>query len=124
MDKKSDIYKRNLQHLTELLEICKENNIYLIAVLFPVNPKYQETGAYGYAGLRRSEAAAVIKEISDLEKVYPNFVLMDENKMGNHDYTDNMANDNSHLSTKGAQKLTRRLDSLIRTLDIDFNSSK
>lgn len=33
MDKKSDIYKRNLQHLTELLEICKENNIYLIAVL-------------------------------------------------------------------------------------------
>lgn len=124
MDKKSDIYKRNLQHLTELLEICKENNIYLIAVLFPVNPKYQETGAYGYAGLRRSEAAAVIKEISDLEKVYPNFVLMDENKMGNHDYTDNMANDNSHLSTKGAQKLTRRLDSLIRTLDIDFKSSK
>lgn len=124
MDKKSDIYKRNLQHLTELLEICKENNIYLIAVLFPVNPKYQETGAYGYAGLRRSEAAAVIKEISDLEKVYPNFVLMDENKMGNHDYTDNMANDNSHLSTKGAQKLTHRLDSLIQTLDIDFNSSK
>ena len=124
MDKKSDIYKRNLQHLTELLEICKENNIYLIAVLFPVNPKYQETGAYGYAGLRRSEAAAVIKEISDLEKVYPNFVLMDENKMGNHDYTDNMANDNSHLSTEGAQKLTHRLDSLIQTLDIDFKSSK
>ena len=124
MDKKSDIYKRNLQHLTELLEICKENNIYLIAVLFPVNPQYQETGAYGYAGLRRSEAAAVIKEISDLEKVYPNFVLMDENKMGNHDYTDNMANDNSHLSTEGAQKLTHRLDSLIKTLDIKFENNK
>jgi uncharacterized protein (TIGR02171 family) len=124
MDEKSDIYKRNLQHLTELLEICKENNIYLIAVLFPVNPKYKETGAYGYAGLRRSEAASVIKEISDLEKVYPNFILMDENKMGDHDYTDNMANDNSHLSIEGAQKLTHRLDSLIQTLNINFNSSK
>ena len=45
---------------------------------------------------------------------------MDENKMGDHDYTDEDALDNAHLSKVGAAKLTPRIDSLIRTLDIDF----
>jgi hypothetical protein len=45
---------------------------------------------------------------------------MDENNMGNHDYSDDMANDTDHLSEAGAVKLTHRLDSLIKTLDINF----
>jgi hypothetical protein len=106
----------------ELLKTCKENNINVIGVIFPTNPKYAETGAYGYAGLRRSEAPALIQELADLHKTFPNFTLMDENKMGNHDYTDDMANDYSHLSTTGAQQLTHRLDSLIQTLDINFSN--
>jgi hypothetical protein len=47
---------------------------------------------------------------------------MDENKMGDHDYTDDMAMDNSHLSPKGAQQLTNRLDFFIHTLNIDFEN--
>ena len=45
---------------------------------------------------------------------------MDENRMGDHDYTDEMAADRDHLAEKGAEQLTSRLDSLIRTLDIDL----
>lgn len=45
---------------------------------------------------------------------------MDENKMGDHDYTDEMAQDTDHLSPLGAEKLTLRLDSLIKTLNINF----
>ena len=62
----------------------------------------------------------LIQEIADLNITYPNFILMDENNMGNHDYTDDMANDTDHLSEAGAAKLTHRLDSLIKTLDINF----
>ena len=46
-----------------------------------------------------------------------NFKLMDENKMGDHDYTDKMAYDYDHLSYRGAQELSKRLDSLIRAWD-------
>ena len=122
MDKKESIYRTNFNMFVELLKTCKENNINVIGVIFPTNPKYAETGAYGYAGLRRSEAPALIQELADLHKTFPNFTLMDENKMGNHDYTDDMANDYSHLSTTGAQQLTHRLDSLIQTLDINFSN--
>lgn len=41
---------------------------------------------------------------------------MDENKMGDHDYTDAMAFDYDHLSYLGAAQLTHRLDSLLNTL--------
>lgn len=120
MDKKSDIYRMNFGLLERLLQICKENDIFVIGVLFPQDPKYKNTGAYGYTGLRRSEAPALIQEISDLSKVYSNFILMDENKMGDHDYTDIMGYDNSHISDYGTRQLTHRLDSLVHTLDIEF----
>ena len=57
---------------------------------------------------------------SNREKESMYKMIMDENNMGNHDYTDDMANDTDHLSEAGAAKLTHRLDSLIKTLDINF----
>jgi hypothetical protein len=43
--------------------------------------------------------------------------MMDENKFGAHDYTDAMANDYDHLSAAGAEHLSVRLDSLIKSLE-------
>ncbi|SHI62549.1 hypothetical protein [Fibrobacter sp. UWP2] len=39
---------------------------------------------------------------------------MDENKMGDHDYTTYMAHDYDHLNYEGAIKLSTRLDSLLK----------
>ena len=44
--------------------------------------------------------------------------------MGENDYTSGVSNDDDHLGDKGAELLTFRIDSLIKTLDIDFKSSK
>ena len=52
-----------------------------------------------------------------LASVYPHFVMMDENKFGEHDYTDEMAHDYDHLAATGALQFTARLDSLIKSLD-------
>jgi hypothetical protein len=38
---------------------------------------------------------------------------MDENKMGKHDYTDNMAVDEDHLCNGGAGLLSYRLNELL-----------
>ena len=111
----------NLNILIEMIKACQKQNIVLIGVITPQNPHYKETGSLGVWGISRSQAPKLIQQINDLSSQYPNFILMDENKMGNHDYTDEMAMDRDHLATKGAEQLTKRLDSLIRTLDIDLS---
>jgi hypothetical protein len=60
----------------------------------------------------RSYAENIIKRVSKLD-----LVMLDENKGGDHDYTDAMAYDFDHLSTLGAKQLTRRVDSLLNTLE-------
>lgn len=119
-EEKSSHYYKNFEMLKDIAKKCYEKNIIFIGVITPQNPRYKETGAFGFHGLLRSETPALIQEIDNISKTYPNFILMDENKMGNHDYSDDMAFDTDHLSALGAEKLTHRLDSLIKTLDINF----
>ena len=104
----------------KIVQTCNEKEIYVIGVIFPQNPKYKETGAFGRYGLRQSTIHALIDEFSEVADNYSNFILMDENKFGNHDYTDDMARDADHLGDLGAEQFTQRLDSLIHTLDIDW----
>jgi hypothetical protein len=106
--------------LKTIIQTCKTKNINVIGVIFPQNPKYKETGAFGRYGLLRSEAPALIDEIRSISQTDSNFILLDENKMGDHDYPDEMAQGTDHLNSKGAAKLTHRLDSLIQTLDINW----
>ena len=106
--------------LKDLAKTCYEHNIILVGVIFPLNPRYRETGAYGRHGLRRSEAPAIIERLQGLSLSYPNFILFDENKMGNHDYTDEMARDTDHLGDLGATQMSLRLDSLLQNQDINW----
>ena len=118
---KKNSFQDNLNLFKTIIQTCAKKNIYVIGVLFPLNPKYKNIGAYGSDGLQRSLAPKLIKEISSLSETYSNFTLIDENKMGNHDYSDDEARDYSHLSKAGAEKITLRLDSLIQTLNVDFD---
>ena len=120
MESKFKEYYENFEMLKDIAKKCFQRDIILIGVITPQNPKYKETGAFGFHGLLRSETPTLIQEIADISKTYPNFILLDENNMGYHDYTDEMAYDTDHLSHYGAEKLTHRLDSLIKTLNIQF----
>ena len=113
-------YNTNFNTLVNIIKMCKEANIVLIGVITPQNPRYKETEFFGKYGVSRNDAPARIQEIADLQDTYPNFILMDENKMGDHDYTDDMAYDRDHLAEKGAEQLTSRINALIQTLNIDF----
>jgi len=116
----SDLIQTNLDTLISMIKACQKRNIILIGVITPQNPRYKETGSFGIYGFLRSQARELIQKLENLHDIYPNFILMDENKMGDHDYTGDMAMNNDHLATKGAEQLTNRLDSLLRTLDIDL----
>ena len=109
-----------LEQVEDFIKEAESHNLILIGVIFPQSPEYQKTGAFGRYGLRRSVAKEMIEKIQKFEEKYPHFKLMDENKMGNHDYTDEMALNCDHLSDKGAVHFTNHLDSLIKTLKIDW----
>lgn len=113
--------EEKFQRFEGLLNKCKDNDITVIGVIMPQNPAYKETGSLGRHGMLRSSVPKYMQRLDDLRQAYPNFILMDENKMGDHDYTDEMAMDADHLSKLGAAQLTHRIDSLIQTLNINWD---
>ena len=106
-------YAASMDRLKNLIEYAREKDVVLVGVIFPQSPYYKKTGSFGRYGMRRSTADSLTKVLKGWMKTYPNFMLVDENKMGNHDYTDDMAFDYDHLSVTGARKITITLDSLI-----------
>ena len=115
-DKEMEYLNKNLKELENLTKQAAKKNIYVIGIIFPQAPQYKKTGAFGAYGLPRSVAMKKIAYLDSLAKSNKYFVFMDENKMGNHDYPDKMANNRDHLSKEGAQKLTARIDSVLKTL--------
>ena len=110
-------FEGNLDILEGIVKVAAEHGIDVVGVIFPQNPNYAKTGAFGRYGIMRSEAPELIGRIAALEKKYDNFHLMDENKMGKHDYTTSMAENDDHLNSYGARIFSLRLDSLLVKLD-------
>lgn len=115
-DKEVRVLNRFIDRLYKLADAAEEKKVYLIGVVFPQAPQYKETGSFGLYGMERSLAKSTIAQIDSVAKEKPYFVFMDENKMGDHDYTDEMAYNMDHLSSVGAKQFTTRLDSLLKTL--------
>ena len=99
--------------LVSIIQESAKRNIRVVGVVFPQSPAYAKTGSFGRYGLRRSSAKKLLNELDALSKEYPNFKLMDENKMGKHDYTNQMAVDEDHLCYEGSVLLTSRLNELL-----------
>ena len=107
----------NMQRLGTIIESAGEKGVTVIGIVFPQNPRYKDTESYGRYGLTHAEAEIVVGAIADYQEQYSNFILMDEHRMGNHDYIPDMASNMDHLCKKGANHLTARLDSLLGTLE-------
>lgn len=103
--------------LVDLVETAEKRNIYVIGIVFPVSPNYKNTGRFACYGARRSVADSLTKVLTAMQKQYPHFIVMDENKMGNHDYSDAMAEDQQHLCPAGAKQMTHRVDSLLMSIE-------
>lgn len=103
--------------LLTLIQECKKRNVKLIGIIFPQSPYYKNTGSFGRYGLSRTKAKELIEWLKMIQNENSNFILMDENKFGSHDYDDSMAYDYDHLSIIGAYQLTSRLDSILISLE-------
>ena len=105
-----------LDRLRRFLKKAESRGIQVVAVIFPQNPRYRQTGSWGRYGPRRSKIPEILDSVRSLEHEFSNFHIMNENKMGHHDYVDVMAVNTDHLARPGAIRMTRRLDALLKTL--------
>ena len=113
---KPEIVGWQLERLRTFVSAAQEKGVAVVGIVFPQNPKYRKTGAFGRYGLLRDEAEALLDSVHVVAGEYPNFYVMDENRMGAHDYTDDMALNTDHLAYRGAVQVTARLDSLLNRL--------
>lgn len=114
--KQKDYFDKVLEDFSALVDEAASKNIQVIGIIFPSAPAYKYTGAFGPYGLQRSMAKETIDWFKDLSKKKPNFHFVDENKMGEHDYTDEMAMDSDHLSYIGAKKMTESLNDVLKNI--------
>lgn len=98
---------------SEIVNAANDAGIKVVALIYPRHPGYKKTGSFGAYGPMRSVAKKIIDRVTTKLDV----ILMDENKWGDHDYTDEMAYDYDHLSVLGARQLSHRVDSLLKTLE-------
>lgn len=115
LDHRAEDYQNNLENLKSIIELAAEENMNVVGVIFPQSPGFKKTGSFGRYGIRRSQADSLIQEIADLSKTYKNFKLLDENKMGNHDYPDSLALNRDHLINLAAGMITSRIDSVLHS---------
>lgn len=102
----------NMELLRIMVQQAREKNIQMVVLIPPQNPEYKTTGAFGLYGISRSDAMELIDSVKAMD-----VVLFDENKMGLHEYTDDMAYNTDHLSIAGAKRLSERLDSLLSAME-------
>ena len=113
IDEHWNLVDDSMDALLTIIEESAKRNIRVVGLIFPQSPAYRESDSFGRYGMKRTSAKKLIAELESLKKKYPNFVLMDENKMGEHDYVDAMAIDEDHLCYAGAIQLTSRLNELL-----------
>ncbi|MBO4437155.1 MAG: TIGR02171 family protein [Fibrobacter sp.] len=107
----SPLVINNMAILRKLVLMANKRGIQVVLLVAPQNPAYAETGVYGVYGVQRPIARDLLELAAKM-----NVVLLDENKMGKHDYTSDMAFNTDHLSREGARQLSGRLDSLFRAI--------
>jgi len=103
----------NLNYIKKTIESVSEKRIHFFLVMFPENPKYKNTSFIGRYGPSKNTYSLIVNWIDSCFSSNPYFHFYDANNFGNHDYTDYEAFDPNHLNYKGAQKLSKRLDSLL-----------
>lgn len=115
MDSQREEYLRNLQNIEDIVELAAKNSVKVVGVIFPQSPGYKNTGAFGRYGLRRSDAVEVLEDLDKLVQKHKNFKVLDENRMGDHDYSDAMAVNRDHLRNVAGEQLTSRIDSVLHS---------
>ncbi|HMD67399.1 MAG TPA: SUMF1/EgtB/PvdO family nonheme iron enzyme [Chitinivibrionales bacterium] len=103
----------NLRTVAATADTLAAHGVQLVIVNYPQNPLYKYTSSIGRYGPSRATYGLVAQWVDSLCRANPSVHFYDANNGGDHDYDASEAFDPNHLNYAGAQKLSRRLDSLL-----------
>ena len=104
----------NMQKLTEILELARNHDVYVVGVVYPQTPNFLSTNSWGRYGPTRKAAKIMEDAVLELTEKYPNFAVLDEYHDGYHDFVPEDFANEDHLGLQGAQVMATRLDSLLK----------
>lgn len=104
----------NKKKLLSIIEAAKSYGANVVGVIFPQSPLYiTANDIWGRYGPSLDDAADLLDYLDSLAKAKSNFYILDEYKNGQNDYKSSDFANEDHLGLDGADKLTKRLDSLL-----------
>ena len=104
----------NKKKLLSIIDVAKSYGANVVGVIFPQSPLYiSSENIWGRYGPDLDDAAKLLDYLDSLAKVKDNFYILDEYKNGKNDYKSSDFSNDDHLGLDGADKLTKRLDSLL-----------
>ncbi len=106
-------FASNFALLEGIIADLSERGILAVLVVHPESPGYAATPWAGKYGPSWEVHREILRRIRLWEGRYRGFRFHDAYRDGAHDYDSLDAHDPDHLSTAGARKFTRRLDSLL-----------
>ena len=115
-DKDRSGFDFNFDKLTQILEEARNYGVVVVGIVYPQSPNFANTDAWGRYGPTREAARIMQDAVQDLVGKYSNFIVLDENRDGHHDFASEDFFDADHLCSAGAQVMSSRFDSLLKTL--------
>ena len=108
------VVRKNLGLLAALGDSAAAKGVHLIIVQMPENPRYDTTNSIGRYGPNRTTYGKVVAWIDTLVQNNSYVHFYDANNYGSHDFTDSEAFDCNHLNYLGAQRMTGKIDSVVK----------
>ncbi len=108
--------RSNLSTLDSLAQNLTALGINVLFFITPESPYYKNLGYFGRYGPDMTTGYWIVNHFAGLAQKNPMIFLYDAHKGGYHDYGDDDATDQDHLSENGAQKFSTRVDSLVHAI--------
>lgn len=112
----ASFWKESLRYFTSLAKKQIALGRRVVIFLPPQSPGYRKSNLYGRYGISLTLAQEMMDSLAIQTKGIRGLTILDEHKMGLHDYTEAMAHDWDHLSEEGSKQLTRRVVQVLDTL--------
>jgi len=109
-------WRESMRYFTTIAKKQVSQGRRVVIFLPPQSPGYRKANLYGRYGLSLAVAQEMMDSLASQTKGIRGLTILDEHKMGLHDYTESMAHDWDHLSEEGSKQLTRRIVQVLDTL--------
>jgi uncharacterized protein (TIGR02171 family) len=115
-DLASPEYLATVARMEAFLLRIAARKIHVVLVNYPTDPAYKGSAYYGPYGPRMDVGQAILQRLKAMQSLSSYVHVYDAYNAGNHDYAGDEAADWGHLNSKGAVKLTKRIDDLLNKL--------